>query len=332
VNKIFITGGAGFIGSHIVDSLLAKGYEVIVYDNLSSGTTDNLKHIKSNKLRMIEGDILDYQKLEESMNGCDYVSHHAAQLEIYLALDEPERDLNVNTVGTLNVLKAAKKNNIKKVINISSACVYGQTQEATKETDDLTPNWDYGVSKLAAEKYAQIFNDYKELPVVSLRYAIVYGEREWIRRALPIFLKRVINDEAPVVFGKGEQIRDFIYVGDVANFHNLCLEDERANGHSFNVSSGKGTSIKELAELSVLLPENSLKVIYEDTKEGEFSKIIKGKKRNTAELRTMLLDINKAKDILGWEPITKLTDGMRNEYNWAKNNISRWDKIFSTKW
>lgn len=332
MSKIFITGGAGFIGSHIVDSLLAKDYEVIVYDNFSSGTKDNLKHIKTNKIQIIEGDILDYQKLDKSMNGCDYVSHHAAQLEIYLALDEPERDLNINTVGTLNVLKAAKKNNIKKVINISSACVYGQTQNASKETSDLNPNWDYGVSKLAAEKYGQIFNEYKELPVVNLRYAIVYGEREWIRRALTIFLKRVINNEAPVIFGNGEQIRDFIYVGDVVRFHNLCLEDKKANGKTFNVGSGKGTSIKEIAELSASLSENNLKVIYEDTKEGEFSKIIKEKKRNSAELRTMLLDINKAKDILGWEPITKLTDGIIKEYIWAKNNISRWDKIFNTNW
>lgn len=332
MNKIFITGGAGFIGSHIVETLLTEGNEVTVYDNFTSGTKDNLKHIKSNKLKIIAGDILDYQKLEESMRGCNYVSHHAAQLEIYLALDDPQSDLNINTVGTLNVLKAAKKNNIKKVINISSACVYRQTEGATKETDDLSPNWEYGVSKLAAEKYAKIFNDYKGLPTVSLRYAIVYGEREWIRRALPIFLKRIINGEAPVVFCKGEQIRDFIYVGDVVNFHNLCLKDEKANGHSFNVGSGKGASIKELAELSVLISKKNLKVIYEDVKEGEFSKIIKGKKRNTAELKKMLLDISKAKDILGWEPKIKLIDGIRKEYDWAKNNILRWNKIFSTKW
>ena len=332
MNKILVTGGAGFIGSHIVDSLLAKDYEVVVYDNFSSGTKDNLKHIKTNKLQIIEGDILDYQKLEKSMNECDYVSHHAAQLEIYLALDEPERDLNINTVGTLNVLKAAKKNNIKKVINISSACVYGQIQAESKETDDLNPNWDYGVSKLAAEKYSQIFNDYKELPVVTLRYAIVYGEREWIRRALPLFLKRVINNESPVVFGKGDQIRDFVYVGDVVNLHNLCLENKKSNGQIFNVGSGKGTSIKELAELSCTLSENNLKIIYENTKEGQFSKIILEKKRNIAELNRMLLDINKAKNILGWEPMTELKNGMRNEYIWAKNNISRWDKIFSTKW
>lgn len=332
MKKILITGGAGFIGSHMVDSLLAKDYEVVVYDNFSSGTRDNLNHIVSNKLSIIEGDILDYDFLEKSMKGCDYVSHHAAQLEIFLAYDEPKRDLEVNTVGTLNVLKAAKKNGIKKVINISSACVYGQTDIATKESGDQTPNWDYGVSKLAAEKYAKIYNDYKSLSVVSLRYGIVYGEREWFRRVLPIFLKKIINDESPVIFGKGEQIRDFIYVGDVVEFHNKCLEDDRANGQSFNVGTGKPTTIKELAETIVSLSDKDIKVVYEDTKEGEFSKLVEGKKRNTGELRTMLLDMTKAKQILDWEPKTLLREGLRREYYWAKKNISRWDKIFSTKW
>lgn len=330
--KILITGGAGFIGSHIVDALLKKDYEVVVYDNFSSGTMENLSHINSDKLSIIKDDILNYKKLEEAMKGCDYVSHHAAQLEIFLAYDEPEKDLEVNTIGTLNVLKAAKKNNVKKVINISSACVYGQTDNATKETDDPTPNWDYGVSKLAAEKYAKIYNDYKNLPVVSLRYGIVYGEREWFRRVLPIFLKKVIKNESPVVFGEGEQIRDFIYVGDAVEFHNLCLEDERANGHSFNVGTGCPITIKELAETSVKLTNKKLNVIYEDTKEGEFSKLVEGKKRNTAELGTMLLDMTKAKSLLNWEPRTTLIEGMKKEYNWANEHLDRWNKIFSTRW
>jgi nucleoside-diphosphate-sugar epimerase len=332
MKKIFITGGAGFIGSHIVDKLLEKSYKVIVYDNFSSGTMDNLKHINNINLKIVTGDILDYNTLKESMIGCDYVSHHAAQLEIFLAFDEPERDLTVNTLGTLNVLKAAKENGIKKFINISSACVYGQTLKKTKETDSLTPNWDYGVSKLAAEKYAKIYNDYKGLPVVSLRYGIVYGEREWYRRVLPIFLKNIILNKPPVIFGNGEQIRDFIYVSDVVDFHNLCLENISANGLSFNVGTGYGITIKSLAENIVKLSDSNLTTIFEDTKEGHFSKLVEGKKRNTAELGRMILDISLAKKILNWEPKIKLIDGLKNELNWAKINIHRWDKIFTTKW
>ncbi|MCS7228386.1 MAG: SDR family NAD(P)-dependent oxidoreductase, partial [Endomicrobia bacterium] len=151
--KILVTGGAGFIGSHIVESLIEKGWEVVVYDNLSSGSLENLSHISSHKLTFIRGDILDYNTLEQAMRGCDYVSHQAAQLEIFLGIEDPERDLYVNTIGTLNVLKAARKNGVKKVINASSACVYGQTKKATREDDLTEPNWEYGVSKLAAEKY-----------------------------------------------------------------------------------------------------------------------------------------------------------------------------------
>lgn len=328
--KIFITGGAGFIGSHIVDSMLNEGNDVVVYDNLSSGSMDNLK--SSNKLTFIQGDILDYQKVEEAMEGCDYVSHHAAQLEIFLAIDEPERDLEVNTMGTLNVLKSAKHHKVKKVINVSSACVYGQTNRHTHELDETNPNWDYGVSKLAAEKYATIYNNYKELPVVSLRYGIVYGEREWFRRVLPICLKRVLNNESPVVFGKGDQVRDFIYVGDVVDFHNLCMKDSRADGHSFNVGTGIATSIKTLAETCIQISGKNLSVTYEETKQGEFSKLVEGKKRNTAELGTMLLDMKKAKSILDWEPKTSIHQGLLKEYQWAEKNIHRWEKIFSTKW
>lgn len=332
MKKIFITGGAGFIGSHIVESLIIKNYEVVVYDNFSSGSLDNLKHIDSNNLKIIKGDILDYSLLENSMAGADFVSHHAAQLEIFLAFDEPEKDLEINTIGTLNVLKAAKINKVKKVINISSACVYGQTDRASEESDDPMPNWDYGVSKLAAEKYAKIYNDYKDLPTTSLRYGIVYGEREWFRRALPIFIKKVINNESPVVFGDGKQIRDFIYVGDVVDIHNKCLEDYRSNGLCFNVGTGTATSIKELALTIASLNHKSIEVKYENIKEGEFSLLVEGKKRNKAELSTMLLDISKAKQILDWEPKVSLKDGLKNEYLWACKNLNRWDKIYSTQW
>ena len=330
--KVMVTGGAGFIGSHIVDSLLAKGYRVVIYDNFSSGTKENIEHIDSKNLDVVEGDILDFEKLSSVMEGCDYVSHHAAQLEIFLAYEDPLRDLEVNTIGTLNVIRAAKEAGVRKVINASSACVYGQTNEPSKESDDPTPNWDYGVSKLAAEKYGRIYSDYKGLPVVSLRYAIVYGEREWFRRVLPIFIKRVLNQQSPVVFGSGDQIRDFIYVGDVVELHNLCLEEERANGHVFNVGTGAATSVESLAEMASKLGTKELPVIYEETKEGEFSALIEGKRRNSSELKTMLLDMSKVHSVLGWQPSVKLQEGLYKEYVWAKSNITRWDKIYTTRW
>lgn len=324
--RILVTGGAGFIGSHIVDSLVAQGHEVVVYDNFSTGLIDNLQDSKSN-IEIVRGDILDYELLEKTMKGCDTVSHHAAQLEIFLSIFSPAEDLKQNTIGTLNVLRAAKTNNVKKVINASSACVYGQTESASQENDDVTPNWAYGVSKLAAEKYARIYNDYEGLPVVSLRYAIVYGEREWYRRVLPIFLKRIINGEAPVVFGAGKQVRDFIYVRDVVDLHNRCLENDVVNGEVLNVGTGVPTTIEELAWKVCELAASPLRPVYEQTAEGEFSKMVAGKKRNAAELQTMLLDITKARRLLGWRPNWSLLEGLKREHRWASDNLWRWDKI-----
>lgn len=330
--KILITGGAGFIGSHIVKSLSEKGHKIIIYDNFSTGLMENLENINPRNIDVIEGDILDFKKLSYSMKGVDIVSHHAAQLEIFVGIDDPEKDLSINTGGTLNVLKAAKNNEVEKVINASSACIYGQTDQAKKENEPAEPNWAYGVSKMAAEKYANIYSKYKNLKVTNLRYGIVYGEHEWYRRVLPIFIKKVIEGKNPVVFGNGGQIRDFIYVGDVVELHNKCINTNAADGESLNVGTGLPTTIVELAETACKLVNEDLNVIYEDLKEGEFSSLVEGKKRNIDELGVMLLNIDKAKNILGWEPKTSLIEGMKKEYDWAKDHLDRWDKIFSTKW
>jgi UDP-glucose 4-epimerase len=321
-----VTGGAGFIGSHVVDDLVRAGHRVVVYDNFSTGQRDNLQQVASD-VEIIEADILDADKLLASMRGCDWVSHHAAQLEIFLSTSRPEDDLEQNTIGTLNVLRAARDAGVRKLVNVSSACVYGQTEEASREDGPCTPNWAYGVSKLAAEKYATIFNDYQGVPVASLRYAIVYGEREWYRRVLPIFLKRVLLGQPPVVFGDGTQVRDFIHVEDVVRLHRACLEDERAMGHVFNVGRGIAVSIRELAAEACAIAATPMQPQFEDTPEGEFSKLVPEKRRNTAELKRMLLDPRKAESLLGWKQVVPLREGLRLELQWAANHLSRWEKV-----
>ncbi len=324
--NILVTGGAGFIGSHIVDSLVKLGAKVTVYDDFSTGKLENLQQIK-NSIKIIDGDILDQKKLFESISENEIVSHQAAQLEIFKSTYNPEDDLEINTIGTLNVLKAAKKYNISKVINASSACIYGQVDGKTDENHYPRPNWAYGVSKLAAEKYCDIFNDYQNVPTVNLRYSITYGEREWFRRVLSIFIKMAINNQPLVIFGDGKQVRDFIYVKDVVKMHNLCIENDNSNGQSYNVGSGTGTSITELANKVITASEKKLEIVYENIPEGAFSKLVPDKKRNTAELKTMLLDNKKARQELGWQPQISLVNGIRNEFEWAKENIDRWDKI-----
>lgn len=327
--KIFLTGGAGFIGSHIAEELIKEGAEVTIYDNFSFGKKKNIEHLK--EIQTIEGDILDFKKLKESMKGHDIVSHHAAQLEIFLSMGDPKKDLETNTIGTLNVLKAAKENNIKRIINASSACIYGETEDKKSEEDSTHPNWEYGVSKLAAEKYANIYNNYHEMEITHLRYSIVYGEREWYRRVLTIFIKRALTKQPLIVFGEGEAIRDMVYVKDLVEAHNLCLKKDIAKGKAYNISSCVPISIlnlaKEVVNAYYELFGEKIEIMFEDTSEGEFSRLVSGKKRNSAELKKMLLDNRKAKEELGWEPKIDLKEGLKKEILWAKDNLEGWEKI-----
>ena len=323
--KILVTGGAGFIGSHIVESLTAQGARVVVFDNLSSGKIENLEAVQGD-VEMIRGDILDYNSLLKACQGVDIISHQAAQLEIFKCIDNPTEDLETNTIGTLNVLNAARESNVEKVINASSACVYGQAQQIPQsEKHPTNPNWAYGVSKLAAEKYCQIYQEYYGIPIVSLRYGIVYGEREWFGRVLTSFVKRVQNNEPPVIFGDGKQIRDFINVTDLVQMHNLCIERDGSNGKVFNVASGAGTTISELASIVIECSGNKLSPLYEDLKEGTLSKYIPNRRRIPAELRAMVLSIDKAREELGWSPTMPLKHGIVKEMRWISHNPGPWE-------
>ncbi len=327
--KVFLTGGAGFIGSHLTMSLVQAGARVTVYDNFSSGLRENLAPV-AKEIQVIEGDILDYEKLKAAMKGHHVVSHQAAQLEITHCVDDPIDDLRSNTIGTVHVFQAAVANGVEKIMNASSACVYGQPlYTPSDETKHPTnPNWAYGASKLAAEKYGQIFCELYKLPIVSFRYAIIYGEREWYGRVLTIFLKRILAGKNPVVFGEGEQVRDFTYVGDLVRLHNLALVDERANGHVFNISTGIATSVRQLAEKMVAKFGNGkLRVEFEQVKPGERSEKVDGRMRLPSELSAMVLANQKAKELLGWEPKVSIDEGLDREYRWLAENAGRWQRM-----
>jgi UDP-glucose 4-epimerase len=326
--KIFLTGGMGFIGSNIAQLLVKKGAKVVIYDNFSTGYWENIADVRD-KVKVIKGDILDYKKLEKSMRGCDAVVHEAAQLEIARCMEDPVEDLTINTIGTLNVLRACVVTKVKKLVWASSAGIYGQLAQRPQmeDTHPQSPNWQYGVGKLAVEKYANIFFEMYKLPIYSLRYSIVYGPNHWYGGALSIFLKKMLEGKDIPIFGDGKQTRDLIYVGDVAELNLKALECEIKDHVIVNGSSNIEVSVKQLAETVIKsVGRKDSKFFFDPTKEGEVSKNI-GRMRLPSELKAMLMSNKKAEKLLGWKPKMKLADGIKMEFGWLKKHPNRWSKI-----
>lgn len=322
--NILITGGAGFIGSHIVDRLIReKAERIIVYDNFSTGKEE---YINKNHVEVIKGDILDYKRLDSSMKKVDIVSHHAAELEVFTGIENSIHDLKTNIEGTLNVLNCALKNNIKKVIYASSGGVYGQAQYIPEdETHPTMPHWPYGVSKLAGEKYCHQYYLLYGLPTVSLRYGIVYGPREWYGRVLTIFIKRALEGKAPIIFGDGEQKRDYVYIDDIIEANLLTIKSEDANGGIFNVGSDSFLSVNQVADSVLKLIRPDIKPIYDDPKPGSASKYQPDRKRLPGELRDFILNSSLIKEVLKYKPETRFEDGIKNEIDWIKDNLDYWN-------
>jgi UDP-glucose 4-epimerase len=323
--SVLITGGAGFIGSHFVEDLLRAGYRVRVFDNFSSGLRENLSSV-ANDVEVVTGDILDTEALDKAVVGMDIVSHQAAQLEITKCMDDPLGDLRTNLVGSINVLDAARKAGVERFVNASSACIYGQAVNPPSTEDDSPhdPNWSYGASKLAAEKYAQVFSNDYGFPAFSLRYGIVYGPREWYGRVLTIFLRRALDGKPPVVFGDGGQLRDFTYVGDVVRVHRACIETSLTGAHSFNAGTGIATSIAELSRIVAEETNLGLEPVNEAIAPGERSSLVDGRLRLPSELEVMQLSPEKTERMLGVRPETSLRTGIRNEWAWLRDNADRW--------
>ena len=317
--KVFFTGGAGFIGSHVVEELLKSEAQVMVFDNFSTGRKENLQHLlQHKKLEVLKGNVLNEGELLDSMKGFDMVFHFAAELEINRGIEDPTLDLKTNALGTLNVLDAMRRNELDCLVYASSAGVYGQAQYLPQdENHPLNPQWPYGISKLAGEKYCMAYYGLYGLRAVSLRYSIVYGPREWYRRVLTRFIKRVLEGKPPIIFGDGQQTRDFIYVKDAANATVSAATTKSAVGQVFNVGSGVGTSINELAETVVRLSGRKIKPVYENPKAGEMG-------RKLGELVDLTLDISKATKLLDYEPSVDLEEGVRKIMEWARLNMGVW--------
>ena len=322
--NILITGGAGFIGSHLVDRFIKeKAKKIIVYDNFSTGFR---RYISGKPLEIVEGDILDFDKLNDCMKDIDIVSHHAAELEVFTGIDNAKHDLRINIEGTVNVLNAALKNGVKKVIYASSGGVYGQAQYLPEpENHPLMPHWPYGVSKLAGEKYCVQYHLLYGLPTVSLRYGIVYGPREWYGRVLTLFIKRVLERKSPIIFGDGNQRRDYVYIDDVVDANILCLKSENVNGYAFNVGGDNSYSVNEVADIVIKLIAPDIKPKYDDPRPGESSKYQPNRKRLPGELIDFSLDSSLIHEILNCSSRIPFEEGVKKEIEWIKQNLELWN-------
>lgn len=307
--RIIVTGGAGFIGSTIVKTLAENSNEIIVLDDLSSGNYSNIEKLESaGKIRFIKGSITDLELLNNVSKDVDYIFHHAAIASVPKSVNDPKTTNDVNLNGTLNVLMASRKNNIKKVIFASSSSVYGETTDMPiKENLNPQPLSPYAVTKLASEYYCNAFTEVYGLPTVALRYFNVYGPRQDplsdYAAVIPIFIRRTLDDKKLVVYGDGEQIRDFVFVKDVVKANILAAESKETG--VFNIAGGKRITINDLASLIIRLCEKKLEIEYADPRPGD--------------IKLSLADISKAKEKLGYIPRFSLEEGLNETLNWFKN-------------
>lgn len=308
--KILVTGGAGFIGSHIVDRLLADDVEVSVLDSLSSGKIENLEqHLGKKNLHLIKGDVRNVETVKQAVNDVDAVFHEAALVSVTRSVETPLLTNEVNVEGTLNLLKASSDAAVKRFVYASSSSVYGETAALPKkETLPTRPISPYAVSKLAAENYCKAFYKVYGLETVSLRYFNVYGPRQTYgpySGVIAIFINRLLNDEPPIIYGDGMQTRDFTNVQDVVQASLLSLNYKNAVGEEFNIATGKPTTVNRLAEtLLNIIGKTHLEPKHVDPRTGD--------------IKHSYADISKAKKVLGYMPKITLKEGLNILVEWYK--------------
>ena len=303
--KVLVTGGAGFIGSHIVDTLIESGYEVVVVDNLSTGKKEYL-HDKAVFYNLeLHSKQLDGVFAKELP---DFVIHEAAQVDVSISINDPYYDAYSNILGTIHLLDLCREYQVKKVIYASSCAVYGETGDySIQESSIIQPISFYGASKYTPEQYIQLYQKLYGLSFTILRYANVYGPRQTPKGeggVISIFVKKLLKNENPIIYGDGTQTRDFVYVKDVAHANLLALT--KGENQIFNVSLNKKTSINELFLLLSLLIPHSVTPIYKPSRNGD--------------ILYSRLDNQKAKELLGWQPKFDLFKGLTETKEFYEKN------------
>jgi UDP-glucose 4-epimerase len=298
---ILVTGGCGFIGSHIVEGLVKEGYKVRVLDNLSTGKRENLNSIDSNKIEICVGDVTDFSTVNAAVEGCEYIFHEAAVVSVPKSVEDPIGTGKVNYGGTLNVLEAARKQGVRRVIFAGSAAVYGDEPTLPKkESMQACPITPYGADKLASELMGHIYARTFGLEFVSLRYFNVFGSRQDpsspYSGVISIFCNQIRQGIAPTIYGDGLQSRDFIHVFDVVRANLIAMKHPQASSRTFNVGRGVATTLLEIVDRIDELTGQNLKPIHKEIRPGD--------------IRYSLAD-NNALKALEWSPLISINEGLK---------------------
>ncbi len=305
--KALVTGGAGFIGSHIAGRLVSLGWEVVVLDDLSNGKSVNMESF-SDKIKFISGSITDKDAVEKAVSGADYVFHEAALVSVVKSISNPEKTYEINVEGTRNVLEASLGEKVKRLVFASSAAIYGNANPPVAEDFEFNPLSPYAESKIEGEKLMAEFNK-KGLETVSLRYFNVYGERQdpnsQYSGVITRFIGKMLGGESPTIYGDGNQSRDFIYVDDVVDANLSAVEKKEAAGEAFNIATGKPITINQLEGLLSELTGYDGEPEYGEKREGD--------------IYDSYADVSKALKYLGFRASTNIDEGLRKTIKWQEN-------------
>ena len=300
--KYLITGGCGFIGSHIAEALAAEGESVVIYDNLSSGFEKNIAGFRD-KVEFIKADVRDTDALVHASAGADYLFHEAALVSVFESVEKPEMNNDVNITGMLNVLLAARHNKVKRVVVASSAAVYGNEPTLPKREDMRPqPESPYAIGKITDEYYMQVFAKLYGVQTVCLRYFNVFGPRQdpssMYSGVISKFTDMVRAGQTPLIFGDGLQSRDFVFVKDVVQANLLAMRKENVGaGEVFNVATGQRTSLLDLLQILGKISGRKLTPEFRDARAGD--------------IKHSVADISRTKNILGYAPKFTVSDGLK---------------------
>lgn len=309
ISRALVTGGAGFIGSHLVEELVANGCRVTVLDNLSTGHHHNIEHL-GDRIEFVQGDIRDAELLDRVVAGCEVVFHQAAVVSVTQSVQDPSHSCEVNGLGTVRVLDACRKNGVRRVVMASSSAVYGDDPSLPK-TEEMAPRpmSPYAVQKYTGELYASVAAELYGLETVCLRYFNVFGPRQDpsspYSGVISIFMTKAASGQAPTIYGDGGQSRDFVYVKDVVRANLLAATEAAASGRIFNVGTGRFIRIRDLWALIGELSDVTIDPVFEPPRAGD--------------IRESVSDIGEIGKRLGFIPRVELRQGLIDTLAWYKD-------------